>query len=126
MFAIVDKHAPVCTKAFTSKLDCDYFTNALLATEQDLRRLEHMKACTGLIVHAQIYSEASLDYRHVRTRTKYQNFNNLIVKAANNQGELFKITNPLLQKSSNLSPSHESPKLQATMIKPQATMSTPS
>ena len=105
---ILDNHAPLCTKTITSRPDCEWFKDKLLGIKQELRKLERQKLCTGLELHTQIFSKAAKDYRWARTTPKWQYYNTLIVEAGKDQGELFKITDRLVHKSSDLPlPAHE-------------------
>ena len=75
----------------------------------ELRKLERWKLRTVLEIHPQIFSKAAKEYRWARTSPKRQHYNALVVEAGKNQGELSKITDRLLHKSSDLPlPAHDS------------------
>ena len=55
LMTILDNHAPPVHQKITSRPDCEWVTDELLGSKQELRKLECQKLCTGLEIHAQIF-----------------------------------------------------------------------
>ena len=106
----LDHHAPIKSRTYIEKPDSKWWSDELTKSRCALRYHERTKTRTGLEVHNQIYKDACKEHRSLRYQTKRSYYIKCITEAAGDQGALFKLTDKLLRKSSDMPlPAYESP-----------------
>ena len=97
--SILDKHAPLITKQFTSRKSNPWITPAILALKSARRKMERIYNSTRSLLDKQILNTATNHYNKVIASAKKCYHSNLVQSSASNPRELWKTINTLLHRN---------------------------
>lgn len=107
--ALLDKHAPLCTKKITLRPNAPWFSDELRDAKHEKRRWERKWRQSKLIVHQQLFKNQCKVYNKLLQNTRHQYFVSKIEECGSNQKELYKLTRKLLGDTGNVClPTHTS------------------
>ena len=109
--ALVNKHAPLCTREITLRPDAPWYSEELREAKHERRRRERKWCHTKLTIHNQLYREQCRTVAKLVQSTKQSYYSAQITQCGRDQKKLFKLTRKLLGDTGKviLSP-HTSPK----------------
>ena len=108
--ALMDKHAPLCTKVITLRPNAPWYSDELREAKHEKRRCERTWRRTGLTVHQQLYKDQCRHVNKLLHVTKQDYFIEQIMECGRDQKKLYSLTRKLLGNTGNsILPSHISP-----------------
>lgn len=109
--AIVDKHAPLCTKVITMRPNAPWFTDEVREAKHERRRRERLWRRTKLCVHREWYREQCRTVAKLVLATKHSYYTDQVSQCGRDQKKLFRVTKKLLGDTGKVTlPSHTSAK----------------
>lgn len=108
--AIIDTHAPVCSKTITLRPSCPWFTEDLHDAKHLKRKFERKWRKSGLMVDHQIYRTQCAIVNGMLKQTRTEYYSEKVKSSGKDQKSLFKITKHLLNGPSEIAlPSGKNP-----------------
>ena len=108
--ALIDKHAPLCTKEITLRPHAAWYTDELREAKHERRRQERRWRSTGLTVHHQLYKDQCKIVHMLLQKTKQAYYKSKLTECGHDQGKIFKVAQKLLGRSGQaVMPTHTSP-----------------
>jgi hypothetical protein len=91
--ALMDKHAPLCTKVITLRPNAPWYSVEVREAKHKKRRWERLWRRTSLTIHQQLYKEHCRDVNKLLYHTKRSYFTKQIAECGTDQKRIYMLTN---------------------------------